>query len=273
MKTFTHINKIASQAIFVTLILLSFSCGTTQNTDRAVDSKNLDGTRNTFTTEGARDTRSQDGTINTSNRGGTMDSVNPVGTMDSANPVGTMDSADRRGTMGTSNRAGTMDSTYENNEINTNQNEQDQDRHFLVSTAANNLKQIQAGQLAQQNGQTEQVRELGKMMEDAHSQSQKDLTALAERKMISVPTTSRDDSQDDFDELMNESSDDFDKAYTDMMISMHEDSIEAFEQASHDSKDSDIRKWATATLPDLRKHLKHSQECQGKISTMTLEKN
>lgn len=255
MKTFTYINKTITQIIFLTLILLTFSCGTTQNTDKPIESGNPDGTRNTSITEGTMETRNRDGTANPSNR------------------EGPMVIADRRGTMGTSNRRVTMDSTYENNKINTNQNERDQDRQFLVNAAETNLKQIQAGQLAQQNGQTELVRELGKMLEDAHTQSQQDLTALAKDKMMSLTTATDENSQDDFNDLMNASNDDFDKAYTDMMLSVHQDSIEAFEQASINSEDSDVKKWAIATLPNLRKHLDRTFEYQNKLIKRTLDKN
>lgn len=255
MKTFTHINKTMTQIIFLTFILLTFSCISTQNPNKTTDSINPDGTANTSISEEAMASKNLDGTIIRSN------------------PVGTMDIADRRGTMGTSNRGVTMDPSYENNDINAHLNEQDQDRPFLASAAEANLKQIQAGQLAQQNGQTEDVRDLGKLLENAHIQLQQDLTALAELKRMSLPTSTNETSQDDFNELMNQSNDDFDKAYTHMMINVYEDSIEAVEQASNTSEDADVRHWAAVTLPNLRKHLNRSLECQNKLSTMTLNKN
>ncbi len=183
-----------------------------------------------------------------------------------------IDSANSGGGMNSENRGGRMNSTQDYSASRANQNEQEQDRQFLVNAAKTNLKQIEAGQLAQQNGQTEQVRALGKSLEEAHTQSQQDLTALAERKNISLPSSANDNAKEDYNDLKNESDDDFDKAYTDMMVSAHEDSIEAFEQASNDSKDSDVKKWATETLPNLRKHLTQSRDCQTKLSTMTLEK-
>lgn len=255
MKTLKHLSKTMPQMIFLTFMLAIFSCGSTQNTDTTLDSRNPDGTPNTSVLDGTMDTRNIDRTTNSLNRGDAMD----------------LD--DRRGTMGTSNRGDSMESQYENSYKSDNQKDQEMNRQFLVSAAETNLKQIQAGQLAQQNGQADHVRELGKMLEDAHTQSQQELTTLAEGKMISLPSSIDENSQEDFNDLMNESDDDFDKSYTDMMVSVHEDSIEAFEQASNDSKDSDIKKWATATLPNLRKHLNKSRECQTKLSEMTLSKN
>jgi putative membrane protein len=51
------------------------------------------------------------------------------------------------------------------------------------------MAQIQLGQLAQQRGQTTHVKELGKKMEDAYTKSQRDLTALANSKRITIPTS------------------------------------------------------------------------------------
>ncbi|TPV31440.1 DUF4142 domain-containing protein [Paucihalobacter ruber] len=169
-----------------------------------------------------------------------------------------------------------IDNRSANERINYRLNAQQQkrDSQFLAGAATTNLKQIKAGKLAQKNGKTEEVRELGKMMEDAHQKSQKDLTALAQRKNIQIPTFLDVSAQSDYDEFFYESKDNFDKVYTDMMINLHEESIEDFEKASTESNDTDIKNWAVATLPDLRKHLEHSKECQKKSSHMMhLKKN
>lgn len=155
-----------------------------------------------------------------------------------------------------------------------NAEQQDQDTQFLVSATKSNLKQIQLAQLAQKNGKTAEVRELGTMMEKAHTQSQKDLTALAQRKNIRIPTSLDDDMKNDYNALLEASEDDFDKTYTEMMIKGHEDSVQAYEKASSDSMDSEIKNWATASLPEMRKHLEHSLDSKKKsASMMYLEKN
>jgi putative membrane protein len=143
---------------------------------------------------------------------------------------------------------------------------QEKDAQFLVNAAEINLEQIQLGQLAQQNGRTAQVKELGKMMEDAHTKSLNDLTALAKSKMITIPSSSTDNAQDAYKELNEKSDNDFDKAYVDLMVSEHKDAIEAFEDASTDSNDSDIKNWATVSLPGLRSHLNHSVDLQNNLT-------
>jgi putative membrane protein len=139
------------------------------------------------------------------------------------------------------------------------------DAKFLVDASENNLKQIQLGQLAQQKGSTAQVKELGKMMEDTHTKSQRDLTALANRKTITIPTSPTNDVRDAYNDLNKKSGVDFNKAYTDLMVNSHKDAIATFEKASTDSYDIDVKKWATASLSDLRAHLVQSVDYQDRI--------
>lgn len=147
-------------------------------------------------------------------------------------------------------------------------NMQKDDAQFLVEAAENNLKQIQLGQLAQQKGYSSHVKELGKMMEDAHTNSQRELAALAKRKMIAIPASTTDDAKEASVELSAKSGNDFDKAYADMMVSDHEDAIEAFEKATTECDDTDLNTWARTSLPNLRKHLDHAIDCQKKCDDL-----
>ena len=162
----------------------------------------------------------------------------------------------------------TKDVAEEHNEAKFDNNEQEKDAQFLVNAAEIYLEEIQLGQLAQQNGRTTHVKELGKMMEKSHTKALIDLTALAKSKMITIPTSPTDHAQDAYKTLNEKSGNDFDKAYADMMVSGHKDAIAAFEKASTDCNDTDIKNWATATLPDLRTHLDQSIDCQKKSDKM-----
>jgi len=162
----------------------------------------------------------------------------------------------------------TKDVAEEHNDAKFDDNKQEKDAQFLVNAAEINLEQIQLGKLAQQIGRTTHVKELGKMMEDAHTKSQKDLTTLAKSKMITIPTLPTENAKDAYKTLNDKSGNDFDKAYADMMVSSHKDAIEAFEKASTDNYNTDIKNWATVALPDLRANLDHSIDCQKKCKKM-----
>ncbi len=144
----------------------------------------------------------------------------------------------------------------------------EKDAKFLVEAAGINLEEIQLGQLAEQQGGTDEVKKLGKMMEDNHTQSQNDLKTLAGKKMIDIPTTITNDGMDAYKKLSRKSGHDFDKAFCDMMVDGHKGAISKFEKASADCDDVDIKSWASSTLPTLHAHLDHSIACQKDIDKM-----
>ena len=152
----------------------------------------------------------------------------------------------------------------EHNEAKFDNNEQENNAQFLVDATELNMEGIQLGQLAQQKGTNVHVKELGKMMEDAHMKLQKDLTLLAKSKMITIPSAATDNVKDNYTKLNEKSGKDFDKAYADLMVNKHKDAIQDFEEAATETKDAEIKNWATATLAELRNHLDHSIECQKK---------
>ena len=156
----------------------------------------------------------------------------------------------------------TKEVAEEKNEQKFDNNNNEKDAQFLVDAAEINREEISLGQLAQQKGGSGHVKELGKMMEDEHTKSLADLTALAKTKNISLPTSQTENGKDAYKKLNNKSGNDFGKEYSSMMVNGHKKAIELFEKASTDCNDPDIRAWATATLPALRTHLDQSLMCQ-----------
>jgi len=57
----------------------------------------------------------------------------------------------------------------------------------------------------------------------------------------------------------------FDKAYMSMMVKDHEKDVKEFEKAAETLKDTDLRTWASKTLPTLQQHLNMIKEIQGKL--------
>jgi putative membrane protein len=139
---------------------------------------------------------------------------------------------------------------------------------FLMEVSEMQMEEISLGKLAQQKGNTSQVKELGKMMEAEHSRSLTELSDLAQSKTISIPATLTEDSMDVYQKLEAKTGNDFDRAYCKMMVEHHENAIELFEKASTQSEDSEIKTWAAQKLPGLRIHLKRAQECKEKSDKM-----
>lgn len=108
-------------------------------------------------------------------------------------------------------------------------------------------------------------------MEEAHTKSLNELRALAERKDVSIPESATEGAQDTYNDLSEASSEEFDKAYANEMVRVHDDAISIFKTASEDSYDAEIKDWATNSLPGLHKHLDYSMQSQKRFDTMFLE--
>ena len=133
----------------------------------------------------------------------------------------------------------------------------EKDAQFLVDATEINLEEIQLGQLAQERTSNADVKELAKMMISAHSNSLKSVTALAKKKLVTIPDSTSANARNAYTQLSAKSGNDFDKSYCNMMIDGHKNAIAKFEKESTESRDMDIKDWSTTMLPDLRKHLDH----------------
>jgi putative membrane protein len=147
-------------------------------------------------------------------------------------------------------------------------NNSEKDAQFLVDAAEVNLEEVSMGKLAASQGMTKEVRELGEMMNREHQKAYDDLSALAKKKSITIPSAVSDDAQKKYNNLSEKRGSDFDKDFCDAMVNGHKDAIDKFEHASKESTDPDIQTWASNMLPALRTHLDHSMNCQQKLSAM-----
>lgn len=158
----------------------------------------------------------------------------------------------------------TKEVAEEHNEAKFDNKEGEKDASFLVNAAEINLEQILMGQLVQLKGSTTHVKELGKSIEATHTKLAGELSILAQSKTITLPTSSTEDTREANKELNEKSGIEFDRAYADRMVSEYKDAIAAFEKVAAEGTDTEIKNWATATLPDLRKQLDLAIECQKK---------
>ncbi len=156
----------------------------------------------------------------------------------------------------------------DHNEAKFNTSSGEKDAQFLVNAAEISLEEIKLGELAQRNGSMEDVKKLGAMMVQDHSKALSDLTAFASKKSITIPTSPTNNALSAYKNLSEKTASKFDKEYCDMMVIGHKDAISAFEKASTDANDPDIRLLAAEKLPLLRAHLDHAIVCQKKCESV-----
>lgn len=139
------------------------------------------------------------------------------------------------------------------------------DAKFVTEAANGGMAEVELGQLAQQKGQSPDVKAFGEMMIKDHAKANDELKALAQTKNITLPAAIDADQQKVKDELSKKSGKDFDKAYINDMVKDHEKDVKLFEDASKNLKDADLKAFAEKTLPVLKGHLEHCKSVKDKM--------
>lgn len=129
------------------------------------------------------------------------------------------------------------------------------DSEFAVKAASGGLVEVELGRMAQEKGQSAQVKAFGAQMMKDHTKANDELKALAARKNITLPTTPGEEQQKHINDLAKLSGAEFDKKYISYMKDDHEEDVKEFKKAADDAKDADIKAFAAKTLPTLQQHL------------------
>jgi putative membrane protein len=133
---------------------------------------------------------------------------------------------------------------------------------FAVNAADAGMMEVEAGSLALTKASSPKVKEFAQTMIDDHKKANEELKALAQGKNISLPPSLSDKCQKKYNDLMEKSGSDFDKAYADLMVKDHKDVVDRFKKASENAKDQDLKNWATEKLPALQHHLEMAETLQ-----------
>jgi putative membrane protein len=132
----------------------------------------------------------------------------------------------------------------------------DPDASFYKHAAEGGIAEVQAGQLAQSKGNSQQVKDFGAMMVKDHSAANDKLQQIASSKSITLPTSPSVGQMATKAKLDVLSGDTFDKSYVKGQISAHRGTIALFRKEISAGQDPDAKAFATATLPTVRSHLK-----------------
>ncbi|HEY2721822.1 MAG TPA: DUF4142 domain-containing protein [Chitinophagaceae bacterium] len=137
--------------------------------------------------------------------------------------------------------------------------------NFMVKVADVGMTEVKLGQMAQDKGMNQGVKDFGAMMVRDHTNAGDELKKLAGNKNVTLPAMIGADHQKKIDDLAKKSGKDFDKAYISAMVSGHEATVDDFKKASGDTKDPDVKTWIDRTLPTLQMHLDSAKAIQKRI--------
>jgi putative membrane protein len=133
------------------------------------------------------------------------------------------------------------------------------DHTFAQKAAAGGLAEVALGQLAQQNGAAEQVKDFGRRMVADHSAANDELQKIAQTENITLPTTPASKDQALQKRLSGLKGSAFDAAYTQDMVRDHREDIAEFQREAQSGQDPALKAFAQKTLPILQQHLQMAQ--------------
>jgi putative membrane protein len=136
---------------------------------------------------------------------------------------------------------------------------------FANEAAQGGMAEVELGRLAAQKAADPSVREFGQRMVADHSKASAELKALAAKKGMQLPAEINSDQKSEMDKLAKLSGPDFDKEYMSAMLKDHEDDVKAFETQSKEGNDTDVKAFATKTLPTLQEHLQMARNTAQKV--------
>jgi len=137
---------------------------------------------------------------------------------------------------------------------------QQADQPFATKAATAGMEEVRLGQLAQQRGSSEAVKEFGKRMEVDHTKAGDQLRSIAQKDNMSLPGDLTHADQSTVDRLSKLSGDAFDKAFAHQMLEDHEGAVALFRREASSGQNPDMKRFAADTLPTLEDHLSHARE-------------
>lgn len=139
----------------------------------------------------------------------------------------------------------------------------DPEAKFLEDAVRGNVAEVKMGELAQQRGQSEAVREFGKVLVDDHSSALKQTAELAKELEVIPPAQPTAEQTQKHDALARLSGAEFDREFVAEMVKAHEETIAKYEKhVESNIGDAKVREHAAELLPTLKEHLAMAQHLQ-----------
>jgi putative membrane protein len=142
------------------------------------------------------------------------------------------------------------------------------DQEFVNLAAQTDMTEAHLGQLAQAQGDSQAVKDLGQMLATDHTADYTQLGTIATKAGLTVPKgldAKHDKMIGPFEKLKGKM---FDRRYTQTMVKGHGEAIAAYKKEVNNGQNADIKAYAQQALPTLEKHLKAAKDAEkGKTSS------
>jgi putative membrane protein len=129
------------------------------------------------------------------------------------------------------------------------------DAGFVTKASAAGMTEVQASQLADAHAKSPNIKTFATTMITDHTKAGDQLAALAQKdgfKPSDAPTSMQQKAIEHLSSLNGAA---FDKAYAAMMLKDHNEAVALFKGESASGSNTDLKSFATDTLPTLEHHL------------------
>jgi putative membrane protein len=131
------------------------------------------------------------------------------------------------------------------------------DVNFISKAAAGGAQEVENGKMAERQAKSAEVKTIAARMVADHTRINQELTSLAKRKGVTANTSGV--------KAQNLGTGNFDAVYLKTLELVHKADIGEFEKAAKSGDDSELRAWASKTLPTLRQHLAMVENAEKKL--------
>src|SRR3954470_8338422 len=142
------------------------------------------------------------------------------------------------------------------------------DKSFAQEAAMGGMAEVELGKLAQQNAQSDDVKQFGARMVQDHSNANQQLMPILSAMDVTVPQQLDTEHRKTHDRLSKMRGAEFDRAYMRDMVQDHEKDVKKFRQEAEHGNDPTLKSFAQTTLPVLEQHLKMSQDLNKSLTAV-----
>lgn len=141
------------------------------------------------------------------------------------------------------------------------------DKTFMMKAAQGGQAEVTMGQLAQQKGSSDAVKQLGQTLVNDHQTANQQLQQIAQQQGAQLPTSPDPKDQAETDHLQNLNGQQFDQAFLKHAVMDHQKDIQEFQKEANSGSDPQLKQFAQQQLPTLQKHLQMAQQAQQSIGS------
>jgi putative membrane protein len=140
------------------------------------------------------------------------------------------------------------------------------DQTFAKAATSGGMAEVKLGELAQQKGSSQAVKDFGKRMADDHQQNDAQLQSALSQANINVPMQIDAKDQATYNRLSKLSGSAFDRAYAQQMVRDHTNDLNEFKHEAANGKNPALKNYATQTVPKLQEHLDMARQLEQQAS-------